>query len=283
MKFHNKALPYPLIDSGDLSRDDYQKANFSVHLDDIAPEGSNFKLHARFECDVDELVELIKTKKAVYALSIESPKTNTKEIYQCGDSDLHLDLKVEDYYGRVEFSPMIVAVESIPSYTSKWFHEEFSDQVFDLEPGDVLGVAESITRTFEFNKTSFESLVSVKVSDDLDPNVYKIDLEGNLITIFMGRELIKNWQSLRLNPNYRPFLAMSIYKDIFLQAMDEYIRNEDSRELKWAYGLNAKLDELGLKLNLDPDVDISDLNVYAQLIMEEEASKKLSKLIEGGE
>ena len=83
-----------------------------------------------------------------------------------------------------------------------------------MKPGDVLR-STNRRRFFEFNRLKFETLISVRRFEDIDPFAYQIDFLRTTY-IDMGTKL-RELDELRLDTSKRPFLAMSIYKDCFLQ------------------------------------------------------------------
>jgi len=284
MKFNNKSLPYPIFDASDLGRDDYVcEFGYKAEIEELAIDQGSGKisLKVNHDCEITELSDLVDKGVAAYAIKVSSVITNTMKIIISSNGNEQTQLmNASDFYGRVEMTPMLVALNRTDHYTSQFLNEEFQDVVFSLAPGDVLAIGDKIERTFEFSGAKFESLVKAILSKDIEDNAYEIDVEGNFIRILMGEKLFMAWNALKEMHLIRPLLAMSIYKDCFLIALDEYAKNEESRDRKWAYALTRKIDELPMVVELDKDTSLSDLNTYAQLILEKEGASKLSQVIE---
>ena len=185
-----------------------------------------------------------------------------------------LPLNIYKLHGKVEFQPQIVVKAEIKKFSSKSLNEEFGGDTFALKPGDVLAIDETKLQFLEFNKLRFETLIRVRKATEIDPFSYRIDLTRNYIYILMGKNLFELWNELRYDKDKRPFLAMSIYKDCFLHALEELQVNfEEVIENRWARALTLKLEELKVQL---PDAkDLNEINLIAQKILESESVKKL--------
>lgn len=283
MRFNNKALPYPLFDAADGSRNDYVfDYGYQVHIDDLLADQNVIKLRVKHDCEIEELKHLVDKGRANYAVIISSVSTNTLRVIQSNNGeDQSATLDVNDFYGRVEITPMLICTKGAKDFESRFLNEEYKDVLFDLKPGDVLAVGEKIERIFEFGGAKFESLVKARLveDEDFDEYSYEIDVEGNFINIFMGKKIFSAWGALRHEQDKRPLVAMSIYKDCFLIAMEEFARNPDSRDRKWAYALSRKLALITTEVELNEDTSVSLLNKYAQMILENEGSKKLVRYL----
>ena len=109
--------------------------------------------------------------------------------------------------------------------------------------------------------------------EDLDPLSYQITLDTNYIYIDMGDKIRSLWNELRAEIDKRPFLAMSIYKDCFLHALQELISDDEVMDKRWARALSQKLEESGLRY--DENSSLNDLNMLAQKLLEAESVQKL--------
>jgi hypothetical protein len=275
MKFHNRAFPYPILDSTDETRDDYIDSNYTVSLSQEVNDSENlvsFKLEHM--CSIGELDDLVEKGFGKYGVLVINGDTLFREIFLSDQKLQTFNLTLNDLYGKVEFIPQIIATKKVEAYTSKDLNQEYGEITFELNPGDVLAKAEASIRFFEFNKLSFETLISVRTSKDVHPNRYVISLENNFIFIDMGTTLRKLWDELRTESQNRPFLAMSIYKDCFFHALyDLSYKYDEVSDSKWAKSLSQKLKEMNIEI--EEDQDINKLNEIAQQILESETIEKL--------
>ena len=274
MLFKDKAFPYPILDRSDGDRDDYVDGDYQAAIRHREPDETGA---ARFsimhQCNVSELVKLIDNKKAAYCVLVICSDTLTRKTYLSTNPRQDIEVNMYDFHGKVEFIPQIVATDAIDHYSSQDLNPEYNDSTFDLNPGDVLANDKAEIRFFEFNRLKFETLITVKRSETIDPFSYRIDLDSNYIYILMGVKLRDLWGELRADIDKRPFLAMSIYKDCFLHAIEELVSNEDSLERRWARALSQKLEELGVSVPDQPD--LNEMNVIAQTLLINESVRKL--------
>jgi len=274
MLFNDKAFPYPILDRSDGDRDDYIDGDYQAAIRHEEPdETGKAKFGIMHQCNVSELVKLIDNKKAAYCVLVINSETLTRKTYLSTNPRQDIEVNMYEFHGKVEFIPQIVATDTIDHYSSVDLNPEYNDSTFDLSPGDVLANDKAEIRFFEFNRLKFETLITVKSSETIDPFSYRIDLDSNYIYILMGVKLRDLWGELRADIDKRPFLAMSIYKDCFLHAIDELVNNKDSLERRWARALSQKLEELRISIPVKPD--LNDMNVIAQTLLINESVSKL--------
>lgn len=272
--FKNKALPYPILDRSDNLRDDYVDGDYQVALKVQEPsEDGRVTFKFMHQCSVKALTDLVVTGQAAYCILVICPDTLSRKAHISFQGLQALEFEMNDFHGKVEFIPQIVAVKPISGFTSEYLNEEYGAETFDLKPGDVLALDKSEARFFEFNRLKFETLISVRRSEDIDPFAYQIDLSTNYIYIDMGTKLRELWDELRLDTSKRPFLAMSIYKDCFLHAMEVLVSSDEATENRWARALSQKLHEMGIEL--PEGKDLTQLNLIAQKILEQESVRAL--------
>lgn len=274
MRFNNIAFPYPILDASDRSRDDYVDGAYQVSIEqsDISDEGYVVFTFNHL-CSVEEIVDLIENNSVKFGVLLVASDTLRRQMFLSNDAKQEISIKINELHGRIEMIPQIVATEHIEGFSSVDLNEEYSDIAFDINPGDVLATDQPIIRFFEFNRLSFETLISVRTSDAIDPFSYQIILDSVYIYIDMGIKLRELWDELRNDVNKRPFLAMSIYKDCFLCALQEMHDDEDAMEKRWARALSKKLEEFDISLNDNPI--FNDMNIVAQKLLEAESVQKL--------
>lgn len=272
--FKNKALPYPILDRSDNFRDDYVDGDYQVALK-VKEQGEDGRVtfHFMHQCSVKSLTDLVAAGNAAYCILMVCPDTLSRKAHLSSESRQAIELELTDFHGKVEFTPQIVAIKPISGFTSEYLNEEYGAETFDLKPGDVLALDKSEARFFEFNRLKFETLISVRRSDDIDPFAYQIDLSTNYIYIDMGTKLRELWDELRLDASKRPFLAMSIYKDCFLHAVEMLVSKDEALENRWARALSQKLEEM--EIELPEEKDLTQLNLIAQKILEQESVRAL--------
>lgn len=279
MNLRNKSFPYPLLDTNDFGRDDYLHGTFEAEIEISELGNDQFRVTARYSCDVSELCDLVGKGHANFCLVIICSQTFVRRAFLTNESNQKIDLSTDNFYGEVKLIPQIVVVKEVPNYYSKSLNEEYGQASFHLSEGDVLAVAQTETWFFEFTPMSLKSLFEVHSTESLPPYAYSVGTDSDRLVINMGFKLRQLWDQIRHSPEHKPFLMMSIYKDAVMIALDDLSRNEeDSLEHMWARALTTKLGELGINELIEGDVD--QINVIAQQIFEEFSTNHLYKKIE---
>lgn len=279
MKLTSQAFPYPVITDEPSDNSDFQESMFQCGLDfSLVPNKdperpSKLIIRHNFMLSNPEINYLIEQNKASFALNVSCVDTLFRQIFFVENSAAEIELDASNFFGKVLFEPIIVIIENISDFTSEDLNEEYNGNLFSLHPGDIIGMSLGVEKYIDFNKLDFESLVKVKKSSDLDPLEYRISLDGEIILILMGTDLYDIWNDLRGSTSKRPLIAMSIYKDCILMALD-YIKNNNDHESKqWARALTQKLDVLGETIH--ENLELQDLNRIAQVLIRPQSVGRL--------
>jgi hypothetical protein len=121
-----------------------------------------------------------------------------------------------------------------------------------------LAVGEREIFPISFSRRSFQDLIRVQTSTELDKNEYEISLASNIITINMGTNVRQAWELMSSDANYRSFLFISIYKDTFVEALSALVSGDDVEEFAWARKLTETFEKVGL--DITDEADFTKLN-----------------------
>ena len=276
MKFHNRAFPYPILDTTDEYRQDFSDGDFHAVVEETVVEGEEqISVQVTYACSVSEIVELIESGKATYALLVICPSTLIRRAFVSESATQQINLNINDFFGEVELTPQIVVTGEVQGFSSEDLHEEFRDSGFDLYPGDVLAVGDSEIRTFEFEGLRLEHLIKARLNEALDPNQYDVVLGESKIYIDMGAKLHQIYGELKQDAAAKPLVFMSIYKDMFLMALQELASEEGAEDKRWATSMLELAAGTGLPLNHTST--LNEINLIAQKILQGDTVDRLSK------
>lgn len=279
MKFHNRAFPYPILDTTDEVRQDFVDGDFQVVFEE--EEGDDeITINVTYMCSVVEITDLVESGKASFSLLVVCPATLVRHAFLSNSVQQSITLKLEEFYGEVELSPQIVVRESVQGFCSEDLNEEFRDTAFDLYPGDVIAVADSEVKTFIPDGMRLENLIKARLNEALDPHQYQIELGDSKIYIDMGAKLHRIWGEVRREQAARPFIFMSIYKDMFLMALEELATDSSAMEKRWGSEIKGLADNTGLPFN--ETCNLNEINLVAQRILQADTIDRLSKKYLGG-
>jgi hypothetical protein len=181
-------------------------------------------------------------------LDLYSKETITRILSPLLGEEGSIDFKAGQLLGVLEVQATIVATKSIKNYSPTGINPEYGDKKFSISPGSLLAVGEKILLPLSFKRIKLESLIRVQLSKDLDPDVYELNLDSNFITILMGESFHALWDIMRSDNAVKPYLAISIYKDTFVEALSLIHKTEEAEEFSWAQALIARCENIGIKL-----------------------------------
>ena len=272
------AFPYPVIGRSD----DYLESDFQVAVRDPVlvkdREDSEEVIRIEYQFHLSELTinEKIDAGYASFGFEIVCTQTALRTVHLTGPTGV-LDLDPRQVYSEVELLPRIFVLKEIDQYSSTNLHPEFSQGEFSFKPGDFMGIGEDKKFYVDFQTLSFHRLLKVDLNRERDPFSYGFQLDSNTLTISMGPSMFEAWTRLRVSPESKPLLIMSVYKDCFVAALDFLIREKDvAAERWWARALDRLLVERGIELPENPD--FLDLNIIAQKLVEDLGVKKVGAL-----
>lgn len=273
MKSSFRALPYPILGRSD----DFLDSDFQTTVDfDKKTEGKVdcVVMSYMFLMSNEAVAQLIEKKTATYALDISCPDTLYRRAFYCDTNFGVIEFLPGELYGKVTAEPIVVLLKPVLNFKADDLNQEYQGMTFNLNPGDTIAIDETISRFIEFDKLKFESLVRIQTATDIPAETYRFDLQSDFIIILMGKDFRRLWEAYRDERDKAPFLAMSVYKDCILAALDYISHNEsDSDQYKWARALKLKLFNLGRKINEGADFD--DLNGHAQQLVSKLSVQRL--------
>jgi hypothetical protein len=150
--------------------------------------------------------------------------------------------------GMLEVQAFIIATKQLKGYRPTGINSEYGEISFNLRPGSHLAIAEKVLIPLTFKRVSMESIIRVQESNDIDADIYQVNLESSIITINMGKSFYALWDIMRSDPAVRPYLFLSVYKDTFVEALSLINSSEDVEEYTWAQTLRLKCEQSGIKI-----------------------------------
>ena len=181
-------------------------------------------------------------------LDLYSKETITRILSPLVDEEGTIEFKAGQLLGVLEVQAAVIATQTIKSYSPAGINKEYGDANFYILPGSILAISEKILLPLSFKRIKLESLIRVQLSTDLDPDVYELNLDSDFITILMGESFHALWDIMRSDIAVKPYLALSIYKDTFVEALSLIYKTEEAEEFSWAQALIARCENIGIKL-----------------------------------
>ena len=188
-------------------------------------------------------------------LDLYSKETITRILSPLAKEKGTVEFKPGQLLGTLEVQALVIATKRIKKYSPAGISKEYGEIKFDVLPGSLLAIGEKILMPLSFKRIKLESLIRVQLSKDLDPDVYELNLDSDFITILMGESFHALWDLMRSDSAVKPYLALSVYKDTFVEALSLINKTEDAEEFSWAQALIARCEK--------NDIKIADLTSFA--------------------
>lgn len=276
MNLRHKAFPHPVLRP---ETDDYLDSSFQAVIEpnivievDEDNEVQIIEVDLQFFLSNERLAEEIKRGNATFAVDVACPSTLYRNVIHCGEKE-KIHFREKGLYGRVTFLGLIICKEEIKDFHAEDLNSEFGENTFSLKPGDLLAFAEEEIIYIEFSPLSFESLVSIQSSDQIDQETYSINLEGDMISIVMGLKFYNAWKIMHEEKSISPFLAMSVYKDCVLVALNHIANSNEPDAYRWSRALIKNTKKQGFEIPTRK-AELDDLNQLAQRLVSNLAVKR---------
>jgi hypothetical protein len=241
---------------------------------DMVGSDEHIFLDYSFLLSNEDIDKLVTAKKASYAIDVHCSDTLFRKVYSVGANG-SIEFQSGQLYGKVTFTPLVIAVQNINDFQSDDLNEEFGEEPFSLQVGDIMAIDDPQIRYIEFDKLQFESLVRVETAPEIPDETYRFRLEEDMITILMGKKFRNVWEICRQERDKAPLLAMSVYKDCIHAALEYIIKNEEAEQHKWARALKLKLDTLGK--HIKEDSDFNELCTQSQQLVAKYGVQRLMR------
>jgi len=221
---------------------------------DVVPQLSeklkkeNLTLEYRVDLTSKSIQEQISNGSAKVFLDLYSKETITRILSPLEDVNGLIEFEPGQLLGVLEVQALVIATRGIRNYKPLGINEEYGGIDFDISPGSALAIGEKILLPLSFKRIKLESLIRVQLSLDLDPDVYELSLDSNFITILMGKSFHALWDLMRSDQAVKPYLALSVYKDTFVEALSLIYKTEEAEEFSWAQALISRCEKSGIKL-----------------------------------
>ena len=233
------------------TRDFVDGSTFSVELNPRLHQdknGENLCIDYKVDLTSSGIRAQLTDGSAQVFLDLYSKETITRILSPLVGEEGSIEFEAGQLLGVLEVQAAVIATKSIKSYSPVGMNAEYGDLKFNVLPGSILAIGEKIMLPLSFKRIKLESLIRVQLSKDLDPDVYELNLDSDFITILMGESFHALWDIMRSDTAVKPYLALSIYKDTFVEALSLIHKTEEAEEFSWAQALIARCETSGIKL-----------------------------------
>ena len=275
MKIGNYLFPYPVLFPGkdDVSGSFSGQVKYEITNDVV-------KFKSSFVLENSDIEKIISTRKGLFCIDVVCPKTLFRQSFTNKNPTIECEIPISEMRGRVECTLLIIAIENF-EYSGKTHHDDFNNEVFGIERGDVLAYASTNSFMIEMSPEEMMQIGSfMRVLKDKNCNIdeTKIDFgplgARETIDIKMSPKAFGNYSKTK--NTYSSIYHSTLVLPALMYALEVLIENEDEySEQMWAQIIKERLNVLDLR-----EVDFVHKNVFkiATQILEHPLSKTIDFL-----
>lgn len=274
MTFDLGAVPYPLVSP---FTDDFDSTGLQLEIElrdfDPVTVSATFA-YAFLSSDSPELTyldALCDRRIAERVLLIESPESlHRSSVWAQRRGEFSRENG--QLYGRVSITPFIVATSSIEDFNPPNRHPEWGGGTFRVKAGEVIALGAPTKFDISHKLSRKRSMLNLVLSEDMDPEVYRIDASDDVIVVTAGVAVRRAIQIMAKDPTKKPALFMSVFKDVLQQGLIQAKQNGGDQ--LWVRSLEPKL---GIE-HLDELTDQEIWDAPQRLLFEKGAKKIVAEV-----
>lgn len=190
MKINKRLTSYPVLMNND---DDYVDSYFDASLSQSI-EFNIISINVEMLLNNEEMQQLVKDKKAAFALHVECPLLSFREIHLSETNTIKCDIDLDLIANSVEVSTYVVAIEDIPKYYNKKFNWEYGTDGIDISKGNIMAIGPTYTIDINRAKDGYKKLsdiIRIKEYSTNEKPETMVSIDGDVIIIYTNK-LIKD-------------------------------------------------------------------------------------------
>jgi len=273
----NRLFPYPVLREGN---NNFIHSRFKVNAKYRVLE-NGYEVEINTSLENENLVKLIKEKKASIVLHLECSKTKYRKIEKLTFGITKINIKTEFLEGKLELLGLLISEEKIEDYFSKDFHPNYEDKKFKIEKGSILGISEIPSIIIENKKEEYSSIPSIfDVTSNSEMKYMELKLDGERIIIVLPLEIYRIRNAHKNSLHSRNIVNSMILLPALMGTLYELL-DKEAKEMygnkRWFRVINSKLSKLNINLE---EGDLYEENIFsiAQSLLEDLLDEGMASL-----
>ena len=246
-------FPYPVLEE---YTDDYKSGDFSVgvEISESIKTGA-LVIHYNVQLTEETLSGYLENNSAKACLFITCLETYYNTLHEIAAPVGKLEVKQGSLFGNVRLLPLIVLTDKASRLESKNFHEDYGDQVFPLEEGEILAIGEEYVINVGREKLApIESIFNLAVNDSVPKGQFQVDLDEEKITILAEKNTYQSIYSIRNTSFGKSMVLNSVYLPAIMEILSVLQQDPGSyQEKRWFGVFEAKCIHENINLE-NPDL-----------------------------
>jgi len=259
-------FPHPVL--GNSS--DFVINSFSINVRKRLFDG-NFEFRISFDIGNlhDDYEKLAAEGKFNFCILVNCRRLYLREYHSSESKTIEFTIPQGSLKGSVVFTGYIVTKSSIKNFTPFHQNEEFFfDAAYDLYPGDIVGISNSLKEFFDpdfqgQDRRRKRSIIAIEMDPNSKKNYYKVSDWGfDQLIVGIPKQLHEEWHPLN-KAEYEIFNKWVLILPVLTEAIEKVTNQEsDLAGTKWYEVIEYHLNDKDL---LESDLDN---NTKAQILLQ---------------
>lgn len=250
MKLSERSYPYSVVGN----RDDVPNAAFQASVEMSADKESVY-LDVKIDCSSSTINDYLKTGDVSYLLHVDCSNTFFRKSYKFSDKNFRQKIASENLNDLIEVNVFAIATKKINGYRVSESHPDYGNITFDVNEGNILAVAQTLTFYIDGQFDSMKRIGSImqiveNPKTDIDLPM-QVDFNGDKITILLSKSDFREYKLLKTNESIVGPLTATIVLPVLVEALNllksEFSNGEDDDSLKWVVVLKRRMKDLDIQ------------------------------------
>ncbi|MBQ0161310.1 MAG: hypothetical protein KBT28_11910 [Bacteroidales bacterium] len=220
MSQNNFSYPYPVLAVG---TDDIVPAlcKDNVILEPITKDDEgDYVLKLSLVMEDECLNNYIAEGVAEYIVEIDCPTTHYRRCIKSSSKKFEIKLPKREVANRVNFHPLLIARNDF-KYSNPNFHEDYENEIFDMDLGDVLAVFNEFHYDFDIEYSNLKAYSSIMVFREAPEGQEEISYitDEDKIVIEMPAKALEQYRQFSQDPQYAPAIHASVVQSALVAVL----------------------------------------------------------------
>ena len=225
---------------------DYLETFFDVNIDTCdSKDALHITLIGDFILNDPDLKKYIDSNQAKYALMVDCPTTNYKQLINCSEHFKETLIKA-NLNDIVTITPMIIAIEDIVGFTHNSLSKDYKGAPITIPNGGIIALDDEFEIMIERGTPRvIESICKFRSGEDY--GLY--DYDNDSINIYVSEEIYSNYKSM--NRYQRSIMTAMYFPPIFQDIIQRmYIEKDPDMDVfensRWAISISDAIEGRGI-------------------------------------
>lgn len=240
MNLNNVTYPYPVLGS----YDDIMPAPLEPKVD-VSKDKNNYYFEVNLAYSNAEIEQLVVSDYADYVCEVSCDMTRYRRCFRGKVLHFQIVIPRKSVAGKINFCCTITVKKPIKNYTNTGFHPDYIGYVFNMEPGDLLGI---FSQFYYYADIKYDKLKAVGTFMEINETEGSLPitvLEKDKIELRLPTSLYLDYKNNPLVNGKADILHASVVLNSLIYAL---CRIENFRHKKWA-------ETIEYRINTEPELE----------------------------